>query len=138
MLEVSASTIAWLSVVIVQALLHYFVLGARRERMHQEKEALLEESLSFSIGENFIDSDLDSISIPGTPTAAPTLSSISYISSDRQDRDFITISRMIPSTSTKHQALAKLNVTEQARNASFYLTQTGSEMLKVCEKIIRF
>lgn len=56
-MEISLSTIAWVSVVLVQALVHYLVFGARQERLQQEKEqaALVEESLSLATNESFVD-----------------------------------------------------------------------------------
>jgi hypothetical protein len=129
MLEVYASTIAWISVVVVQALVHYFVFGARRERID---EVLLEESLSLSTSVGSIDSEFDIINTPNTPTGDPSFSSISYVSLDRHDGNLTSKFEIVPSTSTRHEASINLNETDVARKVPFYLMQTGTEVLKVC------
>jgi len=130
MLEVSTSTVAWISVVIVQALIHYFVFGARRERIQQETEAvMLEESFSFSTIDSSMESELDLISTPNTPTAAPFFSSISSLA--RQNGDITTASETIPFPSAEREFYIKLSEADTFENSPFYLMQTGTEMLKV-------
>lgn len=126
MLEVCASTVAWISVVVVQALVHYFVFGARRERID---EVLLEESLS-SVGS--IESEFDIINTPNTPTGDPSFSSISYVSLDPQDGNLTSKFETVPSTSTRHEVSINLSETDIARKVPFYLMETGTEVLKVC------
>ena len=134
MLEVSTPTVAWISVVIVQALIHYFVFGARRERIQQETEAvLLEESLSFSTNEGSMESELDLTNIPNTPTAAPSFSSFSSLTSlARQNGDINTAFEKIPFPSAEREFYIKLSEADRFENSPFYLMQTGTEMLKVC------
>jgi len=129
MLEVCASTVAWISVVVVQALVHYFVFGARRERID---EVLLEESLSLSASVGSIESEFDIINTPNTPTGDPSFSSISYVSLDPQDGNLTSKFETVPSTSTRHEVSINLSETDIARKAPFYLMQTGTEVLKNC------
>jgi hypothetical protein len=56
MIELPLSIIAWLAVVIVQAVVHFIVFGVRRERLQKEEEALF-ETLSLSTSESFTDFD---------------------------------------------------------------------------------
>ena len=79
MLDIPISIIAWIAVVLVQALVHYFVFGARRERINQD-DAKLEDSLSFNC-EGSMEAELDPTSAPNTPTSAPSFSSLSSASS---------------------------------------------------------
>lgn len=136
MLEVSTPTVAWISVVLVQAIIHYFVFGARRERIQQETEAvLLEESFSFCTYEGSMESDydLDLTSTPNTPTAAPSFSSISSLSSVAcQNEDLTTASETISFPSTEREVYIKFRETDIDENSPFYLMQTGTEMLKSC------
>jgi len=143
MLEVSISIVAWISVVVIQALFHYFVFGARKERMiQQETEAVLEDSFSFTTSDSYssiIETELDTaiISTPNTPTSAPFFSSSSSIiaSSFKQSE---TAAAATTTASTTHQLTSaeravylKLSKSEEFENSNFYLMQTGSEMLKV-------
>ncbi|KAG7364597.1 hypothetical protein IV203_037799 [Nitzschia inconspicua] len=56
MIESPISIVAWLAVVIVQAVIHFVVFGARRERLQKEEEALF-ETLSLSTSASFSDQD---------------------------------------------------------------------------------
>ena len=89
MIGVSLEIVAWFSVVLVQAVLHFVVLGARRDRMQQDEDIIIEESLSLATneGEGSMDAGDDfgpfspeehnypDISLHGggyeTPTASP-------------------------------------------------------------------
>lgn len=55
MIEIPLSIVAWISVVLVQAVLHYVVLGARRDRIQHEEDLVLEESLSLATNESSLD-----------------------------------------------------------------------------------
>jgi hypothetical protein len=86
MIEIPLSIVAWLSVVLVQAVIHYVVLGARRNRIQHEEDLVLEESLSLATNEGSQDDQDVSFSsdaftiqdcgyqgcimpaVPGTPT----------------------------------------------------------------------
>jgi hypothetical protein len=55
MIEVPLSIVAWVSVVVVQAVIHFCVLAARRERIQQDEDIVLEESLSLATNEGSLD-----------------------------------------------------------------------------------
>ena len=62
MIEVPLSIVAWVSVVVVQALIHFVVFAARRERIQQDEDRVLEESLSLATNEGSLDAyDDDSV-----------------------------------------------------------------------------
>jgi hypothetical protein len=125
MLEVYTSTVAWISVVVVQALMHYFVFGARRERIQKQVEAeLLNESLSFSTSEGSIDLDTDIIDSPNALTRDP---SFSYMSSDQIATEFETVP-------TIHDVPINGTETYRTGKTPLYLTQTGTEILKVWKR----
>ena len=116
---------AWISLVVVQAFIHYFIIGARRERIAKEAEAkIIEESLSYS-GDS-IESDLNTI--PNTPTGEPTAITISYFSS-----------KAVPSAHSIHEVSIDLSDPGIPTKTPFSLTQTGTEVLEVCaeEKLYR-
>jgi hypothetical protein len=139
MLEVSISIVAWISVVVIQALFHYFVFGARKERMiQQETEAVLTESFSFTTSDSYssiIETELDTgiISAPNTPTSAPYFPSSSIIASSFKQSETATTSTTTTHllTSAERTVYLKLSKSEEFDNSNFYLMQTGSEMLKV-------
>jgi len=124
MLEVSISIIAWISVVVIQACFHYFVFGARKERMiQQETDAVLEESFSFNTNESSMEIELDpATSAPNTPTSAPFPPSYSISS-------LSSITKPLSSTESTVY-LQRCNSTSY-EESQIYLMQTGSEMLKV-------
>jgi len=125
MLEVSISIIAWISVVVIQACFHYFVFGARKERMiQQETDAVLEESFSFNTNESSMEIELDpATSAPNTPTSAPFPPSYSISS-------LSSITKPLSSTESTVY-LQRCNSTSY-EESQIYLMQTGSEMLKSC------
>lgn len=62
MIELPLSVIAWLSVVVVQAVVHYVVLGSRRGRTvafssEERHSASLEDCMSLSTVETYEDAD---------------------------------------------------------------------------------
>ena len=61
MIEIPLSIVAWISVVLIQAMVHYVVFGARRQRIQQQEseEALMLETLSLSTNESFSDLNKD-------------------------------------------------------------------------------
>ena len=138
MLEVCTSTVAWISVVVIQALVHYFVLGARREKLNKETEAVLEESLSFSTIEDSDECDVDRMDITDASSERPSLSSISYSSSDRYDGNVNVNAKLktVLSTSTEHQSSIYSDGITIPRKAPMYLMQTGTEMLEVRERVV--
>ena len=139
MLEVSISIVAWISVVVIQALFHYFVFGARKERLiQQETEAVLEENFSFTTSDSYssiVETELDTeiISASNTPTSAPYFPSSSIIASSFKQSETATRSttttHLLPSA--ERTFYLKLSKSEELDNSEFYMMQTGSEMLKV-------
>jgi len=138
MIEVCTSTVAWISVVVIQALVHYFVLGARREKLNKETEAVLEESLSFSTIEDSDECDVDRVEFPDASSERPSISSISYSSSDRYDGNVNVNVKLktVLSTSTEHQSSIYSDGITIPRKAPIYLMQTGTEMLEVRERVV--
>ena len=133
MLEVCTSTMAWISVVVIQAFIHYFVLGARRDRIHKEAEAaFLEDSLSYSSNDGSFGSDSDMIHSPHAQPRDMSFSSIMCISEDRQDRYRLKTSQKTPLKSIQHRIPIDSNERAKTSKTPLYLTQTGTEMLKVC------
>jgi len=58
MLELSLSVVAWISVVLVQAIVHYVVLGSRRgQAVGGAQDETLEECLSLATAETAEDAD---------------------------------------------------------------------------------
>eukprot|EP00339_Tiarina_fusa_P028380 CAMPEP_0117035880 /NCGR_PEP_ID=MMETSP0472-20121206/25460_1 /TAXON_ID=693140 ORGANISM="Tiarina fusus, Strain LIS" /NCGR_SAMPLE_ID=MMETSP0472 /ASSEMBLY_ACC=CAM_ASM_000603 /LENGTH=130 /DNA_ID=CAMNT_0004745491 /DNA_START=156 /DNA_END=548 /DNA_ORIENTATION=- len=55
MAEIPLSIVAWVSVVLLQAVIHYVILGARRGRIQEEEDMVLEECLSLSTTEGSTD-----------------------------------------------------------------------------------
>eukprot|EP00535_Pseudo-nitzschia_heimii_P000171 CAMPEP_0197185902 /NCGR_PEP_ID=MMETSP1423-20130617/12896_1 /TAXON_ID=476441 /ORGANISM="Pseudo-nitzschia heimii, Strain UNC1101" /LENGTH=140 /DNA_ID=CAMNT_0042637079 /DNA_START=20 /DNA_END=442 /DNA_ORIENTATION=+ len=124
---------AWICVVVIQAFIHYFVLGARRDRIHEETEAaFLEDNLSYSSNDGSFGSDSDMMYTPHTPTGDPSPSSIAYLSPGRQDGNHSDSFGKIPFMSIKRVASVDPNETAKGRKRPSYLTQTGTEMLKSC------
>ena len=114
MLELSSSTMAWISLVVVQAFIHYFMIGARRERINKETEAMIiEESLSYS-GES-IESDMN---YPNTPTGEPTAITTKY--------------ETVPSSPSIQELSINMSDPDAPMMPPFYLTQTGTEVIEVC------
>mmetsp|Transcript_10539 Transcript_10539/g.24974 ORF Transcript_10539/g.24974 Transcript_10539/m.24974 type:complete len:149 (+) Transcript_10539:171-617(+) len=133
MLEVSSSTVAWISVVVVQFLIHYFILGARRERIRKEPEVvLLEENLSLSTNEGIIESDLDFTTTPDTPTAAPVSFPVSSLTSPTKERNAPARYDENSSSLTERKIYIRLSDSDVDKNTPLYLMQTGNEMLKSC------
>jgi Tfp pilus assembly protein FimV len=60
MIEIPLSIVAWVSVVVVQAVIHFVVFAARRERIQQDEDIVLEESLSLATNEGSLDAYDDS------------------------------------------------------------------------------
>ncbi len=132
MLEICASTVAWISVVVVQALIHFFVLGARREarreRIRKETEAMImEESRSYS--EDSVESDFNT---PDTPTGEPCFFTVSYSPSDGPHSNLKARLKAFPSEPYINNTSIHLSKPYIIAKTRFDLSQTGTEMLKVC------
>lgn len=139
MIEVPISIVAWVSVVLVQALIHYVVFGARRERIQQEEEAVLEEavleeSLSLSTNESFMEVEPESGSVANKSSSPPTFARPSSPTFDIQSvhsskTTLSPVSSMIPHRCSASASM--LGETMTFEQSPFYLTQTGTELLKV-------
>lgn len=110
MIDVPLSIVAWCLVVAIQAVIHYVVLGARRERQIQKDEDLIiEESLSLATNEGSIDAGdeqiiathQDSFTLPDIGIPDVTLEGQKLLDGD-EPQDFLQL-----------------------------LTQTGSELAQV-------
>jgi hypothetical protein len=115
MIDVPLSIVAWCLVVAIQAVIHYVVLGSRRERQIQKDEDLIiEESLSLATNEGSIDAagdervniltHQDSFTLPdiGVPENASVLLDDQKLLDGDEPQDFLQL-----------------------------LTQTGSELVQV-------
>mmetsp|Transcript_2017 Transcript_2017/g.4553 ORF Transcript_2017/g.4553 Transcript_2017/m.4553 type:complete len:138 (+) Transcript_2017:405-818(+) len=71
MTDLPLSAVAWLSVVLIQAVIHYFVLGHRRNRREQSEALTLEESLSLAETLSLSDALDDSLSITPSVHSCP-------------------------------------------------------------------
>ena len=70
MIEVPISIISWVFVVGFQAIVHFFIFGARRERIQQEGEAKYETLSVTSRSESFTDHGVDGDQHPIEAVAA--------------------------------------------------------------------
>jgi hypothetical protein len=112
MIEITLSIVAWVSVVLVQAIVHYVVLGSRRGRVSilHEEDLVLEESLSLATNDTAEDSD-----------SSFTVSDCGYQGS------------MMPSAPGTPTLLGEKDLVDGHAIVEFMelLTQTGKELLKV-------
>jgi hypothetical protein len=132
MIEVPISIVAWVSVVLVQAIIHYVVFGARRERIQQEEEAVLEESLSLSTNESFMEAELEPSTAEHPPSdpSSPTLSSSPTFTVE----DVHVLTSSPRSAIIRHRSSSSSSMLDETmifEPSPFYLTQTGTEILKV-------
>ena len=125
MIGISLEVVAWVSVVLVQAILHFVVLGARRERIQRDDEdIIIEESLSLATSEcdcslHADDDDDDDHYRPITPERH------SYPDISRYGDGHET-----PTSSPQTGKLRALDGDEPLEFLHL-LSQTGSEMIKV-------
>ena len=132
MIGISLEVVAWVSVVLVQAILHFVVLGARRERIQRnDEDIIIEESLSLATSEcdcslHADDDDDDDHYRPITPERH------SYPDISRYGDGHET-----PTSSPQTGVLIgkKLRALDGDEPLEFLhlLSQTGSEMIKVSE-----
>jgi hypothetical protein len=111
MIDVPLSMVAWVTVVLVQALVHYVVLGARRQRQQDDK---LEETLSLVSNEGSLDDDF---------SAFPDISIVSDNSLPEDD--------LTPDSELSGVIIKNGLGGDEAVNFLQLLTQTGSEIMKV-------
>ena len=112
------STVAWISVVLVQAIVHYVVFGARRARMQHEEELVLGESLSLATNEG-------EASMDGADESTPLKEALS-------SRDGGYVGTVVPATpGTPPLLREKVFDGELPKEFFNLLSQTGTEMLKV-------
>jgi hypothetical protein len=142
MTDVPLSAVAWICVVLVQAVLHYFVLGHRRRRVEQEVEDLaLEESLSLAETLSLADTSDDSASI--ADVLADALASQDTTYQIPMSPTFDRSERMIKSQGfdINISLLGKTLVSEMVTDGSKdsqefidFLSSTGTELLKVSSR----
>eukprot|EP00980_Cylindrotheca_fusiformis_P002801 scaffold672_cov126-Cylindrotheca_fusiformis.AAC.2 len=133
MIDVPLSAVAWLSVVLIQAVLHYFVLGYRRRRIDQVAEDLaLEESLSLAETLSLADTSDDSASIADVLASQDTNYQVPL--SPMFDRPE---SRMNLHDDLNISLLGKTLASEMVRDGTKdsqefieFLSSTGTELLK--------
>lgn len=134
MTELPLSAVAWISVVLIQAVLHYFVLGHRRRRVDQDAEDLaLEESLSLAETLSLADTSDDSASIADILASHDTAYQVPMSPMfDRSER------RMKSQDDMNISLLGKTLVSEMVRDGNKesqefieFLSSTGTELLKV-------
>jgi hypothetical protein len=127
MIELPLSIVAWLSVVLVQAVIHYVVLGSRRNRIQHEEDLVLEESLSLATTEESLD-DQD----------------VSFSSDAFTIQDCGYQGCIIPATPGTPKLLGEEDVDglmdglmegDEPQPILELLTQTGTELLKVSESV---
>lgn len=142
MLDIPMSHVAWLSVVVIQALIHYFVFGMRRVRIQKEEEPVY-ETLSLSTNDSF--ADLDSDPVPVTvPTqdaltaaaAAASSSYLAYIDNDdlsEEDNPFLSTepSTAMSSFSSIVPPCSPRVVSHLIDPSPYELMQTGKDILRV-------
>jgi hypothetical protein len=141
----------WVCVVVVQAILHFVVLGARQERIQQDEDLILEESLSLATNESALDTaSIDDLVVVGSDPSADVGGSLSY--SDAHPFPDISLhdgerhhhhningedEKPIPDVGAPTSLMILghnkilLDGDEDPRNFLHLLSQTGSEMVKV-------
>ena len=146
MIDVPISIMAWAFVVGFQAIVHFFIFGARRERI-QESEAAKYETLSVSSrSESFTDADpiealaamncnLHMLDNPAMAVAAASSSSLLYYGDDDEEDeedDIIIADRTAMNASFPRKSLSVDNedslIVEPSPES---LMQTGEDILRV-------
>jgi hypothetical protein len=141
----------WVCVVVVQAILHFVVLGARQERIQQDEDLILEESLSLATNESALDTaSIDDLVVVGSDPVVDGAGGLSYPDAhpfpdislhDGEHHHHHDISgedeKPIPDVGAPpglmmlgHNKIL-LDGDEDPRNFLHLLSQTGSEMIKV-------
>lgn len=125
-----------MSVVLVQALIHYVVFGVRRERIQQEEEAVLEESLSLSTNDSFVEAELEPHTSESTSSdpSSPARSA-SPVFAIQHNVHVLKTASSPNSSIAPHMISPRCSMLGDAmvfEPSPLYLTQTGTEMLKVC------
>jgi hypothetical protein len=155
MIELPISIVAWLAVVIVQAVIHFIVFGARRERIQKEEEEAMFETLSLSTSESFSELDASQTDLPSihrfedqmvaaAVAAAAASSSSLLVDAEEEEEDYIILpaERMTtdPSdllNSTFASILDEDDDDDSIMTPSPYsLMQTGKDILRVSFHIV--
>eukprot|EP00934_Nitzschia_sp_Nitz4_P004329 Nitzschia sp. Nitz4//scaffold114_size70088//27012//27510//NITZ4_005977-RA/size70088-augustus-gene-0.4-mRNA-1//1//CDS//3329533423//4319//frame0 len=119
MIELPLSVLAWISVVVVQAMIHYLVLGPRRQRARSLEADALEESLSLATQDTDESIDLVLSSGAGTPSLSRSNSE------DEGENDNLAESVMILCPSALYD-----ETEEEDDEWMELLDQTGTELLQ--------
>lgn len=160
MIELPISIVAWLTVVIVQAVIHFIVFGARRERLQKEEEAMF-ETLSLSTSESFTDFDAATSSVEQmTPrayngfenrmvaaaavaAAASSSSSLLDVEDEDEEDDIIWLDRATAAAAATDASDALNNSFSSSamlleddddlivQPSPYYLMQTGKDIFRV-------
>ena len=127
MIGISLEVVAWVSVVLVQAILHFVVLGARRERIQRnDEDIIIEESLSLATSE--CDCSLHADDDADDDHYRPMIP-------ERHSYQDISLNGDGHETPTSSPQTGKLRALDGDEPLEFLhlLSQTGSEMIKVSE-----
>jgi hypothetical protein len=140
MIEVPISIVAWVSVVMIQAIIHYVVFGARRDRIQHEDETVF-ETLSLSTSDSCTELDIEPSSTAkalGSQVAvAVSFSSLLDLAEHEMSKG-----KMFGESSTSNKSLASLAPSRSSFSSTLdetvilessqcYLMQTGKDILRV-------
>lgn len=139
-MELPISIVAWLTVVVVQAVIHFIVFGARRERIQQEEEALF-ETLSLTTSESFTTAatmDADAVSSQQRveqyfrETTMVSSSSLLDDSVDDED-DILVLERTAADAPDAWESSWRLEDDDDliVEPSPYFLMQTGKDILRV-------
>jgi hypothetical protein len=123
MTEIPLSIVAWISVVLIQAIIHYLVLGHRRSRMKLEAEDMtLEESLSLAETLSLADTVDESLSF--TDLAAQDTNYRGAVSPARgdQSKTYLIKEVLVAGSHESH---------DDSQEFLDFISHTGSELLRV-------
>ena len=119
MIEIPLSIVAWVSVVLVQAIVHYVVLSARGARRIEDENFMIEESLSLATNDGSLDA---SDEIPGSPDSFFNSDSLGV--KEELDEDFELLRKPLITRDELWDG-------DEPQNFLQLLTQTGSELIQV-------
>ena len=137
MTDIPLSAVAWLSVVLIQAIIHFFVLGHRRKRSEPDEVAALtmEESLSLAETLSLSDALDDSLSITASVHSSAENSDQVPLS-PMYDKGLKSFSK--PEGEINISLLGKTLISERVLDDNEtsqeflnFLSHTGTELLKV-------
>mmetsp|Transcript_8134 Transcript_8134/g.12875 ORF Transcript_8134/g.12875 Transcript_8134/m.12875 type:complete len:146 (+) Transcript_8134:85-522(+) len=130
-MEIPLSIAAWVSVVLIQAIIHYVVFGVRRERIQeqQEEEAVF-ETVSLSTSESFTEHELEPSNIVENVVAAAAQGI--GVNEAPKSSSVAPISVHSPASSSRKTLSSTRNETLVIEPSPHFLMQTGNDLLKSC------